>query len=1260
MLPKGLDKILRNIFVWALLAAAVLSCFPLSAAAGSSGDAGTVQESVDTVQDQAGTGQEPEGALSDAAPVLTAQSTNYVCKIGNTPYLTVQAAVAAVPTNGTAVIELLKDAAISSEIAVNSGKTITFAKAAEDAAVYPYEGTAGSIPQLIRSGFGYQMMNINGAAHVSFGNVCLNGNNISTRTSILYVQGGSSVVMNDGSSIINARGYQGSAAYVTGASTFTMQGDSSISGCVSQDSAALDLSGGSVMTITGSSSIHDNSGISHGSGIFVRISGAKSTLNISGNAAVYNNTTTANNSESATIVFHHDAGTLNISDSAQIYGNTNGSSTIYIPYGDTMNMTGGSITGNTALNDSSALSGGVAATGNPTINLSGSPVISGNINNRTANQKDLYLAVNTSLHVTGDLTQNASVGIFCNNHMTAGSQFGSTVSSSASSVAGLYTLFNDNNTGSAATDLYGLSGTGSQVVWGSGTCQIIRNGVLHGIYATLAEACADSVSGDTIEVFKSHDLTGTAALSDKTGITIKTAPTDTPSAPGARTFMPSGNETDTATVTRGSSFTSGDCLYISGSTSSVTVSGVNFDGGSVATNSRCIDVMGGTFNINNSKLSNTENAALFGYAGTHLNVSGCTFSDNTAIIGGAIVSLTDLTVSDSVFENNKSTGTSTGNGGGAIFGAGSVNLQDSSFTNNESVNNGGAVMMYHLYDTNTLTMDNCTVSGGKAQNGSAVYLGTGTNAVFTGTDSITGNTALADHGGAVYVTDSAAGTLTLKGSPTVSGNTALGSDSNVTLPAGGIINADGALTNASVGVTVSPDEHVIFHKFAENYDDTGTAVSTSAASANKQVFTDDRTYKMGIGANAGDAGMDTSFNTYNFFIGTKHLGISKTVTGNMADMKKHFTFGVTIAEETGTGISGSFNCSIAGTDHTITFTDGAVAAIDGNAANTTISLGTGECFLLHNVPYGMTYTVIEAEANTDQYTTTYCTTDLDSNGNPTSVRTSFAAYTGSAAGTIGEAGKQADFVNDKTLVSYPTGVGSGSRGEAMALLLAFAAGILLAAVCFIKKRGIHGSTLLLLLFLALAGALAVPSDAHAEDRISAQMPSVTVSDTGSVPSGTVHTLVLTALDGAPLPDNQSGTSMEITVPANSTAEPGTIYFPAPGIYRYTIQEQTDSSAVYTSDSSQYTVSVYILNDSGTTRADFIVECGGQKLDSVFFCNSWPENNTLNTKLLSGGNVKTGDGSAGFPVTVILVVSLLVIAVILETEIKKFKKRRCRK
>ena len=1256
---SSICRIARNVCVWALLAVTLLSCFPLNASADTTAEIPAVQESADpaAVQESAAPAavqesaapeeKQPSAAAASESPaVLAVQSTDYVCKIGNTPYYTIQSAVTAVPNNGTAVIELLKNVSLTYGVTINRGKNITFTKAAEDAAVYPYEGTSGSIPQIVKNAYGFDMITVNGASNVSFSNVCVNANNLSGWYYGLYVLGGSSVTLGSGSSIINAVGYQGSAAYVTNSSSFTMQGDSSISGCTSFDAAAVDLSNGSVMTMTDSSSIHDNTGTGHGSAVFVRLSGTKSTLNIGGNASVYNNTSTSNNVESGTIVFHHDAGTLNISGSAQIYGNTNGFAAIRIPGGNTMNMTGGSITGNTTVNDSSALTGGAAAVAYngtyPTVNLSGSPVISGNTNNRTANQKDLYLDSYTSLNITDDLTPNASVGIFCRNRMTSGSRFGSTASPGASSVGGLYTLFNDNNTGNTATDLFGFPGTGNQVIWGSGTCQIIRGGVRFGVYATLKEACEASASGDTIEIFKSHSLTGTAPVAAKTGITIKTAPVDTPTVPGAYTFMPVGTETDQASVTRSSSFTDGNCLYITGSSSSVTVTNVRFDGYSAVTNRPFVNVMGGTLNLTGSEIVNSGGGALFGYIGTTLNVSGCSFSGNSATNGGAILSAANLTVADSVFENNRSTGTDAQYGGGAVAAAGTAVLRNSVFTNNEAVSGGGAVKMFQLYTENTLTVDGCTMSENMAGSGSAVYLASAVKAVLEGTNSITGNTASSDHGGAVYVTDSAAGVLTLKDSPTVSGNTALGSDSNVTLSAGGIIYVDGALTSASVGVTVSPEEHVILHKFAENYNDAGTAVSTDNAAASKNVFFDDRTYKMGIGANRTDAGMDASFDTYNYFIGTKYLGISKTVTGNMADTDKQYTFAITIAGDGGGTINGSFNCTIAGTDHTITFADGAVTSIDGNAANTAVVLRSGERILIRGVPYGMTYSVTEEEANADGYKTSYCITDLDSDGNASSVRTSSSLYTAPVTGTVGDAGKQVDVVNDKTHVSYPTGVRTGSDSDKAAILLVLFAAVLIVAGRLIRKHKIHGKVVFLILFFTAGALLLVPSESYAEDRITAEMPAVTVKDTGTVPDGTVHTIVIQALGGAPLPENRQGDTMELSAEANSTVSPGNLFFSVPGIYHYTVCQRAGENADCTADSSTYGVSVYVLHDDAADHAEFIVECGGRKYDSLFFCNSWPERLTVqHAGRISGGKVQTGDDHPVFPAAAALLVSLLI-------------------
>ena len=78
------------------------------------------------------------------------------------------------------------------------------------------------------------------------------------------------------------------------------------------------------------------------------------------------------------------------------------------------------------------------------------------------------------------------------------------------------------------------------------------------------------------------------------------------------------------------------------------------------------------------------------------------------------------------------------------------------------------------------------------------------------------------------------------------------------------------------------------------------------------------------------------------------LSVGKTVTGNAGDTSKAFNFTVTLGDD-----------SINGTFGDMTFTDGVA----------TFALKHGECKTASALPAGITYTVTEAEANQDGYTT---------------------------------------------------------------------------------------------------------------------------------------------------------------------------------------------------------------------------------------------------------------------------------------------------
>ena len=93
------------------------------------------------------------------------------------------------------------------------------------------------------------------------------------------------------------------------------------------------------------------------------------------------------------------------------------------------------------------------------------------------------------------------------------------------------------------------------------------------------------------------------------------------------------------------------------------------------------------------------------------------FDGNQAGNGGAIHNLlSDLTVVNSTFTGNQSVRSGSGGGGGAIFidGAkgdnGKIIIRSSNFTNNTAVLQGGAIFS-QLYNNNTNTIENSTLSG---------------------------------------------------------------------------------------------------------------------------------------------------------------------------------------------------------------------------------------------------------------------------------------------------------------------------------------------------------------------------------------------------------------------------------------------------------------------------------------------------------------------------------------------------------------------
>lgn len=160
---------------------------------------------------------------------------------------------------------------------------------------------------------------------------------------------------------------------------------------------------------------------------------------------------------------------------------------------------------------------------------------------------------------------------------------------------------------------------------------------------------------------------------------------------------------------------------------------------------------------------------------------------------------------------------------------------------------------------------------------------------------------------------------------------------------------------------------------------------------------------------------DTFANTYS--AGT--LNVTKTVTGNLGDKSQYFEFTVTLTGEEGKTYADSYAVSggsYAGNPSSITIGEEA-----------TFYLKDGETLSIANLPYGVSYTVIEMAA--EGYTT-------NKEGD---------------SGSINAAAQTAAFTNDRT-----TTVDTGITTDSLPYVLLLGIVVLAGAVLFIKRRANNG------------------------------------------------------------------------------------------------------------------------------------------------------------------------------------------------------------
>ena len=374
---------------------------------------------------------------------------------------------------------------------------------------------------------------------------------------------------------------------------------------------------------------------------------------------------------------------------------------------------------------------------------------------------------------------------------------------------------------------------------------------------------------------------------------------------------------------------------------------------------------------------------LFTATPASFEMNGGTITGNTALdYGGGVLTFPQrsqkitININNGEISGNKVT---EGSGGAvaAFFGETELNINGGTLTKNSALNNGGGVF---LWQATNVTISGGTISENKASAGGGVCLYTDSAVTQTG-GSIENN--VANVGGGVC-----GGTYTMTGGVIKDNNNSLaeterlaakgdgvyvgtafnlGNDAEIStnndvyLVQGTSVPKEGRYINVISPYTgASNAKPIQIHSEDRTVENTeiGTQLvqytnaaggETAAAQADVDgIFVPSWKMPEGLVIGQSKAAGKTDWMTY---VPNKHgdLTVTKTVDGTAGDTSKAFNFTVTLKD---TGINGTFG--------EMTFTDGAA----------TFALKHGESKTAKDLPAGITYTVTEAEADQDGYTTT--------------------------------------------------------------------------------------------------------------------------------------------------------------------------------------------------------------------------------------------------------------------------------------------------
>ena len=375
-----------------------------------------------------------------------------------------------------------------------------------------------------------------------------------------------------------------------------------------------------------------------------------------------------------------------------------------------------------------------------------------------------------------------------------------------------------------------------------------------------------------------------------------------------------------------------------------------------------------------------------------------------------------------------------GSGGAiaAFFGVTELNVNGGTLTKNSAKNYGGGVF---LYQATNATISKGMISENKAYKGGGVCLYYNSAAKQTG-GSIENNVAV--EGGGVY-----GGTYTMTGGVIKDNNNSLTDEERLWRDGDGVyvgtafnlgdaaeistnndvylekgareakegryINVISSYTGASTAKPIQIHSEDVTVEGAEigtqlvRYTAVAGGEAAAAQADANGIFVPSWKMQKGLVIGQSKAAGKTDWMTY---VPNRHgnLSVTKTVAGNAGDTSKAFNFTVTLKD---TSVNGMFG--------DMTFTDG----------KATFSLKHGESKTAKDLPAGITYTVTEAEADQDGYTTTA----TNASGRIVKDATVTAAFTNTKDSSSGSGGGGGGSHTTKYTLHYESNGGTKYEDE---------------------------------------------------------------------------------------------------------------------------------------------------------------------------------------------------------------------------------------